>query len=241
MLIYDGKLLNIYVEDFLKNKKMDNMVSMNVQQLKTKKEIVYNYADLFNKSKLEIKSNSYNKCKINKYEKNNKISKAKKVYNLNLIINNLKCSNKNKYFNKDDNFKQIKRFNTETNLFSNKNNDNSNEKIEYSLMGKQKSKSKDKDHFIKIEEYKNNIKELKINDKTESQLNSASNIYKPIILKDNYIKNDKSYTDKKISKPFYSKLILFKTKKNQNSMNKGNNKNNAMLNYFKNKSDFYYL
>ena len=89
-----------------------------------------------------------------------------------------------------------------------------------------------KDYLSKIELYNKNLNKIQINKRLKhNQLSFSPDSNIPIII--NY--NLNNINNKKIDKPFYSKLVLKK------KINEDNKKNNAILNAFKNFSDFYYL
>ena len=101
----------------------------------------------------------------------------------------------------------------------------------------------------KIEEYKQFI----INDKNHNlesncnQISFSPNSYKPIILKGNYTtinsnndnENDLENCNKKNKNKIYLTKLIMK-KKLQKEKTENNQKKPNILNYFKNKSDFYY-
>ena len=234
-LIYVGKLFNVYVEEYLKNKN-NNIISMHTQELKPKKEIIYNSSDLMQRIKKDSKENfSFQKNQTyNKFEVKGKKYLNKKIKSnyLKMIMNNL--GKKNKYFNNKAKTED-KRTNTESKKLKNQIKNkfcfsfnsifNNNELFD-------RHKSKDKDYLSKIELYNKNLNKIQINKRLKNnQLSFSPDSNIPIII--NY--NLNNINNKKIDKPFYSKLVLKK------KINEDNKKNNAILNAFKNFSDFYYL
>ena len=261
-LMYIGKLFNIYVEDYLKNKNKNDGVSMYIQDQNPKKEIIYNDNDLIKKSKLKLKNNySYSNTKqnINLTNKNNLKyfnTKIKPKYNVNLILNTL---NKNKHKLYDNKILiDYEKCNTEFNKLSKdkflKNNFSFNSTFNYSDNNiiknipnyslTDKHMNKKKEFNIKFEKYKNNINNIKINDK-EVNINkiafspvSLFKSYKPKIL--NVYNNNLNNNNQK--NQFSSKLSLKKKIPNQIKNNDEIKNDNKVLNYFKkNNSDFYYL
>ena len=239
-LIYGGKLFNVYVEEYLKNRN-NNIVSMHIQDLKPKKEIIYNSSDLWNKLKKDIKEKiSFKKNKTyNKFEipKEKKILKKKLKSNyVKFLINSL--GKKNKSFFDGKTKIKVKRFNTETNQLSERFEDkfrfsfnslfNNNEQKSFSPFNN--FKNKDKVDLSRIEIYNKNINKIKINGKglKHNQLSFSPSLDKPIIINNNI----NNIINKKIDKSFYSKLTLKK------KINGHNKKNNYILNFFKNNSDF---
>ena len=217
-LIYIGKLFNVYVEDYLKKNK--NVVSMYIENPNDRKEVVYNHTDIIKLSKMKM-NYSYNKNKSNNYLYSSK--------------NNLKYLNKRTSRNSDFNLifdslnnknnSELKRLNTESNKFSelksknfsfnslSNNNQNSNEKIKFSLTDKRKDKKNILNN--RIEKYKSYINYFKNNDERFST-NKLSfspcsfNSYKPMILKDKIANLKYINFTKNTSKPLYSKLTINK-------------------------------
>ena len=254
-LMYIGKLFNIYIEDYLKDKNNDEIISMQTQEQKPKKEIIYNYNQLLKKAKLKLKMNysfTNNKSISNLSNKNNikfLSSKIKQKYNINLILNTMKNKKKS---SDSKNIIDYEKCNTELNrlskgIFNNNNSFSSNFNLNDSNIFNNLAnyaltdKNKNKEFFYKIEKYKNNINKIKINDeemKKNKNLFSPTSFksYKPIILNEHNINTNNSNEKNQ----FYSKLAL--KKKFPEQIKNEFKKNNIILNYFKkNTSDFYYL
>ena len=280
-LIYIGKNYNIYLDDYLRDNSNNNLISMQVQDSiskhKYRKEIVYDYNDFKQKSKLRLQNSlSYNK-KINKIYNNLNIHRNNK----NILIKNIKKTNNyNTTFGKFGNTKEkyldknnihSHRFNTENNKLSlntqrNKNFFSYNSIFNHKVINTEKNdeslspldKIKNNDYLQKrrnfkeipkIEEYKQFI----INDKNHNlesncnQISFSPNSYKPIILKGNYTtinsnndnENDLENCNKKNKNKIYLTKLIMK-KKLQKEKTENNQKKPNILNYFKNKSDFYY-
>ena len=254
-LMYIGKLFNIYIEDYLKDKNNNEIISMNTQEQKPKKEIIYNYNQLLKKAKIKLKMNysfTGNKSISNLSNKNNikfLNSKIKQKYNINLAFNTMKNKKKS---SDNKNIIDYEKCNSELNRLSiriihNNNSFNSkfnsndniifNNLVNYSLT----DKNKNKEFFYKIEKHKNNINKIRINDeemKKNKNLFSPTSFksYKPLVLNEHNINTNNSNEKNQ----FYSKLSL--KKKIPEQIKKEFKKNSIILNYFKkNNSDFYYL
>ena len=247
-LMFIGKLFNVYIDDNYKNnKKEDHIISMDIKEQKSRKEVIYTYSELMAKSKMKLKPNySYNtRLSSNKLEnKESKeilIKKLKQNNNFNFIINSLR--NNNNSFEKGHvlEIKNFRRFNTESSanskikknknyfsfnsIFINTNeNISNNNKKDYSLTDKIKNKSK-----IYSDNKYNSQKQITSTEPTQSGLSFSPNYYKPFFKKEN---------DNNKNKPLYSKLIL--NKKIQTPKLEKNKKEKLVLNFFKNNSDFYY-
>ena len=117
-LIYDGKLLSVYVDDYLRKNKDNFILSINSPTQK-KKEIIYNAKDLLPSLKQSFSYEKNNFLKRNRYngimtQKSNKdIIKQKLIKKENLFIRDLI------YNKKEQNNKRNKRKNTDNNKTNN--------------------------------------------------------------------------------------------------------------------------
>ena len=130
-LIFDGKLLDVYVDDYLRKNKEDHIISIYSPHQK-KKEIIYNAKDLLPKIKQSFsfeKNNFFAKGKYNPIltQKSNKNIISNLIKNGNVpikdsILNKSKNKSKNKrnskYFNDNEN-KKIDKLNMNKLTFSN--------------------------------------------------------------------------------------------------------------------------
>ncbi len=266
-LIYIGKLFNVYIDDsYKKMDKNDNVVSMDIKEKKSRKEVVYNYKDLLARNKNKLKSSfSYDKKPNNKIEKRaSKCVSIKKLNdnnnlnsNLNYILNNIRKKN-NSFTNKNhnipnNNIKNVKRFNTESNkipkqkkiIFKNNSSFNSilnaNENTNNNIINNKINYCLTYENENKGKNILCKIKEYKKNIRKKKNINNIDDTQKrfsfsPNLSKPVVIKE----SDIKINfnKPLYSKLIFNKKNKNQKNENQRNEK--MILNFFKNNSDFYY-
>jgi len=232
MLIFSGKLTELYVDDYIKP---TNYLSMEIEEKnkerKLKKEYIYT---LINK----INFNKRNHINNNK-EKEDKLF-LKGINNKTNITNNKSHNNTINYINNSNN-KTISYFNNQTktsdkeNLFNNQKNekkvkDENNEKINHYNKRNFFNLNKrniDKQYDLQLENiqnynnYNNNISISSINE--YNILNSKSKSFK---------------TNK-------SSLLLFKKKLDKNiyklkNNNNSNNNSNSIFKYSLNKSDFYY-
>lgn len=244
-LIYVGKNYNIYLDDYLKDNSNNNLISMQVQDSiskhKYRKEIVYDYSDFKQKSRLKLQNSlSYNK-KRNKIYNNLNIHRNNK----NPLIKNIKMTNNyNKTFGKMGNSKEkyldknnlhSHRFNTENNKLSlinaqrNKNffsyNSIFNNKI---VNAEKKDESLSPLDKIKNNDYLQKRRKFKENSKIEE--------YKKFLINDkNNNKESKCDQFSSFSPNLYKPIIL---KGNDTTIN---NNNNVYDNENNNKKNKIYL
>lgn len=240
-LIYVGKNINIYLDDYFKNDTNNNLISMQVQESiakqKYRKETVYNYNDILPKSKYKLKSNfSYNRNKnINKKLENNK----------NIFMRNIQENNsyKNLIFSKNrkkiNSLEPIRnnlgfgRNNTESNKFI-----TLNEERNRNLIFDRKDilkTDKNNDSFHLEDKVKNNNDYFRQKKKNKGL--SKIEDYKHFIMnqKQNNIINNKDIDYNSFS-PKISKPIILKensinfTKNNNEKSNQSNNTYFSKLN-----------
>ena len=230
MLIFTGKLTELYVDDYIKP---TNYLSMEIEEKnkerKLKKEYIYT---LINKIDFNKRNKNYNKEKEDKLFVNhfNNKNKNNKLYintiNYNNNSNNSNNNNTISYFNnKTKNYDKEYLFNNhkiEKNFeeIKNEKNNNFNKKIFFNL----NKNNADKQFDLKLENiqnFNNNIS------------NSSIKNYNIFNSKSNSIKTNKS------------SLILLKNKIDKNKYKLRNNdsinKSNSILKFSLNKSDFYYI
>ena len=219
MLIFTGKLTELYVDDYIKP---TNYLSMEIEEKnkerKLKKEYIYT---LINKINFNKRNKIYNKEKEDKLFANhfNNKNKNNKLYNNTINYNNSSNNSNNNntisYFNN-----KTKNYDKE-NLFNNHKmeKNNSNKKFYFNI----NKNNADKQIDLKLENiqnFNNNVS------------NSSIKNYNIFNSKSNSIKTNKS------------SLILLKNKIDKNKYKLRNNdsinKSNSILKFSLNKSDFYY-
>ena len=166
-LIYVGKNYNIYLDDYLRDSSDNNLISMQVQESiskhKYRREIVYDYSDFKQKSKLKLQNSlSYNK-KINKNYNNLNIHRNNKT----ILIKNIKKSiNYNTTFGKLGNSKE--KYLDKNNIHSHRLNTDNNK---LSLLNTQNNKN----YFSYNSIFNNNVINTEKNDESLSPLDKIRN------------------------------------------------------------------